>query len=41
MLFYSDKFIKKINLLSLHHLCFSGKFKNFLKEEQQPRLISL
>ena len=29
-------FIKLINLLCLHHWCFSGKFRNFLQEQKQP-----
>ena len=36
MLSYSVLFIKKINLLCLHHWCFSGKFRNFLQEQKQP-----
>ena len=32
---YSVVFIKKINVLSLHH-CFSGKITNFLKKQKQP-----
>ena len=35
---YSVVFIKKINLLSLHHLYIylPGKFTNFLKQQRQP-----
>ena len=33
---YSVLFIKKINLLCLHHWCFSEKFRNFLQEQKQP-----
>ena len=29
-------FIKLINLLCLHHWCFSGKLRNFLQEQKQP-----
>ena len=35
MLSYSVVFIKKINILSLRHWCFPGKFRNFLEEQKQ------
>ena len=34
--YYSVVFIKNVNLLSLRHWCFPGKFRNFLKEQKQP-----
>ena len=40
MLFSSVVFTKKINLLSLRHVCFFEKFRNFLEEQkQQPELF--
>ena len=36
MLCYSMVFVKKISLWNLHHLCFSGKFTNFLRQQKQP-----
>ena len=36
MLSYSVVFIKKKNLLGLHHWCFPGKLTNFLKQQKQP-----
>ena len=40
MLSSSVVFTKKINLLSLRHVCFFEKFRNFLEEQkQQPELF--